>query len=196
EARPANDWARMVPLLERTLDLSVQRAAYFPEFADPMDFFVDASDEGMTAAQVDAVFAELRAALVPLVDAVAAALAAGVGARLERWTALAPAAVAATWFGGVWFLALMLAACVVLAFEWGAMSAPKAPRPVGFAVALAVVAAVVSAYFGVMSVAFVTFVFGAAAAGLLARKRGQQAVDAAYGVLYLGWPSILLIWLR
>lgn len=73
EARPANDWARMVPLLERTLDLSVQRAAYFPEFSDPMDFFVDASDEGMTATQVDAVFAELRAALVPLVDAVAAA---------------------------------------------------------------------------------------------------------------------------
>ena len=73
EARPANDWARVVPLLERTLDLSVQRAAFFPEFADPMDVFVDASDEGMTAAQVDAVFAELRRELVPLVDAVTAA---------------------------------------------------------------------------------------------------------------------------
>ncbi|GGK96965.1 carboxypeptidase M32 [Deinococcus radiotolerans] len=73
EARPANDWARMVPLLERTLDLSVQNAAFFPEFTDPMDYFVDASDEGMTAAQVDAVFAELRRELVPLVDAVEAA---------------------------------------------------------------------------------------------------------------------------
>ena len=24
----------------------------------------------------------------------------------------------------------------------------------------------------------------------------QQALDAAYGVLYLGWPAVLLIWLR
>ena len=73
EARPANDWARMVPLLERTLDLSLEGASFFPEFAGPMDYFIDRSDEGMTAAQVDAVFAELRGALVPLVDAVAAA---------------------------------------------------------------------------------------------------------------------------
>ena len=26
--------------------------------------------------------------------------------------------------------------------------------------------------------------------------RKQEALDAAYGVLYLGWPAILLIWLR
>ncbi|HVL41666.1 MAG TPA: phosphatidate cytidylyltransferase, partial [Brevundimonas sp.] len=29
-----------------------------------------------------------------------------------------------------------------------------------------------------------------------ARNRGQEALDAAYGVLYLGWPAVLLIWLR
>ncbi|WP_309570430.1 carboxypeptidase M32 [Deinococcus sp.] len=73
EARPANDFARMVPYLERTLELSLQAASYFPEFASPMDYFIDQSDEGMTADVVDQVFAELRAALVPIVDAVAQA---------------------------------------------------------------------------------------------------------------------------
>lgn len=70
-ARPANDFARMVPYLERTLELSLQAASYFPEFASPMDYFIDQSDEGMTADVVDRVFAELREALVPLVEAVA-----------------------------------------------------------------------------------------------------------------------------
>lgn len=70
QARPANDFARMRPILEKTLDLSLQGASYYPEFATPMDFFIDESDEGMTAAQVDALFKELREALVPLVDAV------------------------------------------------------------------------------------------------------------------------------
>ncbi len=73
QARPGNDFARMIPYLEKSLDLNVQAAGYFPEFADPMDYFVDQSDEGMTAAQVDAVFGELRAALVPLADSVIAA---------------------------------------------------------------------------------------------------------------------------
>lgn len=73
QARPANDFKRMVPLLEKTLDLSLQAASYFPEFATPMDYFIDQSDEGMTAAQVDDVFSKLRAALVPLADAVIAA---------------------------------------------------------------------------------------------------------------------------
>ncbi|ADV67181.1 carboxypeptidase M32 [Deinococcus maricopensis] len=69
-ARPANDFARVVPYLEKSLDLSRQAAAFFPEFSDPMDYFVDQSDEGMNATRVDAVFAELRATLVPLVEAV------------------------------------------------------------------------------------------------------------------------------
>lgn len=70
EARPANDFARMLPILEKTLDLSRQAASYYPEFATPMDFFIDESDEGMSAAQVDALFKELREALVPLVNTV------------------------------------------------------------------------------------------------------------------------------
>lgn len=119
-----------------------------------------------------------------------------IGLRAASAIVLAPAAVAATWAGGVWFLALMVMASIVLAFEWAAMSAPHARRVMGGAVSFGIVAAVISAHFGVMSVAFLMLVFGAAAAGLYARSRGQQALDAAYGVLYLGWPAVLLIWLR
>jgi len=72
KARPANDFAGMVPRLERTLEFSRRYAAFFPEFDHPMDVFVDASDEGMTVAKVRAVFAELREGLVPLVRAVTA----------------------------------------------------------------------------------------------------------------------------
>ena len=119
-----------------------------------------------------------------------------IALRAASAVVLAPAAVAATWAGGVWFLALMVVASIVLAFEWAAMSAPHARRVMGGAVGFGVVAAVISAHFGVMSVAFIMLVFGAVAAGVYARSRGQEALDAAYGVLYLGWPSVLLIWLR
>nr|WP_314528268.1 phosphatidate cytidylyltransferase [uncultured Brevundimonas sp.] len=119
-----------------------------------------------------------------------------IALRAASAVVLAPAAVAATWAGGVWFLALMVAASIVLAFEWAAMSAPHARRVIGGAVGFGVVAAVISAHFGVMSVSFIMLVFGAAAAGVYARGRGQEALDAAYGVLYLGWPAVLLIWLR
>ncbi|RJF73766.1 carboxypeptidase M32 [Deinococcus cavernae] len=73
QARPANDFRGMVPYLEKTLDMSLQVAGYFPDFASPLDYFIDQSDEGMDEAQVSAIFAELRGALVPLVEQVTAA---------------------------------------------------------------------------------------------------------------------------
>ena len=72
-ARPANDFAGLAPRLEKSLDLTRQYAGYHPEFAHPMDFFVDASDEGLTGARVREVFTQLRGALVPLVAQVTAA---------------------------------------------------------------------------------------------------------------------------
>ena len=61
------------------------------------------------------------------------------------------------------------------------------------AVGLGLFAAVISAHVGQLSLALVMLVFCAAAAGLSARSRGQEALDAAYGVLYLGWPAVLLM---
>ena len=69
-ARPANDFAAVRDNLARTLDYSRQIAECFPyrdggrgHIADPL---IDYADEGMKAESVRALFAELRAQMVPL----------------------------------------------------------------------------------------------------------------------------------
>ncbi|MBW8303551.1 MAG: phosphatidate cytidylyltransferase [Brevundimonas sp.] len=119
-----------------------------------------------------------------------------IGLRVASALVLAPAAGLGIWAGGLWFLALMLLACALLAVEWAMMSAATAWRLMAGAVGFGLFAAVISAHVEQLSLALVMLVFCAAAAGLFARSRGQEALDAAYGVLYLGWPAVLLIWLR
>jgi carboxypeptidase Taq len=70
-ARPANDFATMQPLLERSLDFSRQYADFFAPCVHIADPLIEDADEGMTVAKVLALFAELRAALMPLVRAIA-----------------------------------------------------------------------------------------------------------------------------
>jgi carboxypeptidase Taq len=70
EARPANDFKRMQPYLEKTLELSRQLADYFPGYEHIADPLIDFSDEGMTVATVRPLFADLRAQLVPIVQAI------------------------------------------------------------------------------------------------------------------------------
>ncbi|WP_420469519.1 phosphatidate cytidylyltransferase [Brevundimonas sp. FT23042] len=119
-----------------------------------------------------------------------------IGLRTVSGIVLAGAAGLVIWAGGVWFLGIMLVACALLSVEWAMMSAARAWRLMAGAIGLGLFAAVISAFVGQLSLALVMLVFCAAAAGLFARSRGQEALDASYGVLYLGWPSILLIWLR
>ncbi|MCB0232840.1 MAG: carboxypeptidase M32, partial [Anaerolineae bacterium] len=72
KARPANDFAAVAPMLEKTLDLSRRYADYFPGYDHIADPLIDESDPGMTVATLRPLFKELRAQLVPLVDAIAA----------------------------------------------------------------------------------------------------------------------------
>jgi carboxypeptidase Taq len=69
-ARPANDFAAMRPLLETTLDLSRRFAEFFPGYEHVADPLIDLSDYGMKASTVRALFADLRAQLVPIVQAI------------------------------------------------------------------------------------------------------------------------------
>lgn len=69
-ARPANDFARVQPYLERTLDLSYRYAECFAPYDHVADPLIADSDYGMKAADIKALFAELRAALVPLAQAI------------------------------------------------------------------------------------------------------------------------------
>ncbi|RYG59494.1 carboxypeptidase M32, partial [bacterium] len=71
QARPANDFASVRPLLEKSLDMSRELASFFPHehIADPL---IDFSDGGMKAESIREIFTALRADLVPLVEQVLA----------------------------------------------------------------------------------------------------------------------------
>ena len=69
-ARPANDFAAMVPYLERTLDLSREYSSYFAPYKHVADPHIDDADEGMTTASTHKLFEELKTHLVPIVRAI------------------------------------------------------------------------------------------------------------------------------
>jgi len=72
QARPENNFARVQPYLEKTLDMSRKMADFFPGYEHIADPLIDFSDYGMKASTVRAVFAELREQLTPIVGAIAA----------------------------------------------------------------------------------------------------------------------------
>lgn len=71
DARERSDFAAFLPALRRNVELKLRYVECFDDFEDPYDVLLDDYEEGMTSAEVDALFVELRAALVPLIAAVA-----------------------------------------------------------------------------------------------------------------------------
>lgn len=69
-ARPANDFSMVRDPLRKTLDLSRQLAEFFAPYDSIADPLIDFADYGMKAASVREVFADLRAKLVPIVQAI------------------------------------------------------------------------------------------------------------------------------
>lgn len=69
-ARPANDFAAVRPILEKTLDISRRVANCFPGYANIADPLIAFADYGMEAASVRELFGRLRARLVPIVRAI------------------------------------------------------------------------------------------------------------------------------
>lgn len=67
-ARPANNFAAVRPLLERTLDYSRRFADFFPGYAHPADPLIDGSDYGMSVSLLRPLFADLRRELGSLVQ--------------------------------------------------------------------------------------------------------------------------------
>ena len=70
EARPQNDFAKVRPYLEKTLELSRRYAEFFPGFEHIADPLIDLSDQGMKASTVRELFGQLRSELVPIVKAI------------------------------------------------------------------------------------------------------------------------------
>ena len=75
EAREAADFEIMRPHLERRIALTREYVACFEPYDDPYDVLLDDHEPGMKTADVAAVFARLKAELVPLV--------AGIGDPLD-----------------------------------------------------------------------------------------------------------------
>ena len=69
-ARPANDFAAMVPYLEKTLDLSREYSGFFAPYKHVADPHIDDADEGMTTVSIRKLFGELRSELVLMVRAI------------------------------------------------------------------------------------------------------------------------------
>lgn len=71
-ARPANDFRSVVPVLEKTVEMSRQLSRYYGDGAHVADALIDLSDSGMTVATLRPLFATLRERLVPLVERIVA----------------------------------------------------------------------------------------------------------------------------
>ena len=119
-----------------------------------------------------------------------------LGLRVASAAVLAPAILAAAWFGGWPYLVVIAIGVALLAIEWGGMSAPVAPTRVAAAVAAAVLIAVFVGYRGDFIWAWGAILVTAAAAAVIARGVAERPADAAFGVLYIAPAALCLVWLR
>lgn len=71
EARETNTFATFAPHLERLIDLNLKKAEAYGYEDRVYDALLDQFEPGMTTAEVEHVFGDLRAQLVPLVHAIA-----------------------------------------------------------------------------------------------------------------------------
>jgi carboxypeptidase Taq len=72
KARPENDFAALLPLLEKQLDYSRRMAEFFAPYEHIMDPLIDFNDYGMTVGLIRPLFEQLRGELAPLVEEVTA----------------------------------------------------------------------------------------------------------------------------
>jgi phosphatidate cytidylyltransferase len=119
-----------------------------------------------------------------------------LGLRALSAIVLIPLVIWTIAYGDWPFMMLVALGASVMGIEWGDMSERRAPIRIGVAVALGICVPIFAAEMGDFSAAFVLLTFGATAAALFAKQIKASAIDAAYGVLYIGWPCVVLVWLR
>jgi phosphatidate cytidylyltransferase len=126
--------------------------------------------------------------------------------RLLSAAVLLPLAAAAVWLGPPYWDVLVGAIAVVMAWEWAGMCAfgqPPSRRPVFgmapagalsmLAMAVAMSAAACQAY----RLSLLLLVLGGALSSLLGMRRpGGRGAWQGFGTVYIGLPSIAIIWLR
>lgn len=116
----------------------------------------------------------------------------GLPARIASAAVMIPVALAATWFGGVAFALLVLLAGCLMLWEWLRLPGDE-PQLVINALAFGILgAALTGIEAGRPGVAILIFAAGVLLIGALARRQLWPMV----GLLYIGLPSLALVWLR
>ena len=119
--------------------------------------------------------------------------------RILSAAVLAPVAIVCVSVGGAPFLVLLAIVDALLALEWGRMAGRGGPPSAAAAlIATAVLTSIFVAYTGWWRSAWILLPAGSALAAIVARIAGwsNRSMDVAFGVLYLGAPSLSLLWLR
>ncbi len=110
--------------------------------------------------------------------------------------ALAPVVIVAAWFGGWLWTALVAVAAVIMAMEWDRLSRGQGSRIPGLGSAGVAVIAVGLASAGQAGYALVALIAGVALVSVLAAAAGRRPYWLALGIVYVGLPSIAIVWLR
>ena len=129
----------------------------------------------------------------PLPGTLARLVGTDLGPRVVSAVVLGVLAFGLVWLGGWPFACLMLAAGVIVAWEWGRI-VRQGTDLITVLHALSVAVAVVLAARGSGAGAVLVLLAGAAGATLL--SLGHHAALSGLGVLYAGLPALALMWLR
>ncbi len=111
---------------------------------------------------------------------------------------LAPAALGALWFGGLFFLVMMAVGVSLLTIEWGGMADRETPVRAAAVMTLAVLVAIFASYLGHPWIGWLLVALGALVGAIFTLLRGRidRPADIAFGILYIGAPAVALVWLR
>lgn len=116
--------------------------------------------------------------------------------RIASAAVLIPVVLLIIAYGNWAFLLLLSVGVALLAIEWGTMAAPKLSSRMAVSISLAILGGVFTVYLFNMLAGLAVLVLGAACAGFYFRYLKGPHLDAAYGAFYIGWPALVLIWLR
>src|SRR5690349_12522241 len=114
--------------------------------------------------------------------------------RLVSGVLIAGLAAVCLFSGATPFAVLVVAAAMVLSWEWAHLIHGSEATPVAVVLIAAAAAAAVLAGAGYVGLGLLTLPIGAILATVL--SLGRNSLFAGLGVLYAGLPAIALIWLR
>lgn len=118
-----------------------------------------------------------------------------LGARILSSLILIPAGLGAAWAGGPWLAAAAGAATVAMSYEWARMSESKALTPACLFALTGALGAVMFASWNRLDLGMIWLVLCGALSAV--RRRSLSGVlETAGGLVYIGAPTAVFLWLR